>query len=77
MVFKGLIAATAAVALATAPAVAASNSAAALSVAPAVETVEGEQAMGSAWFIAFVALAAVIAGIIVAADDNEDTPKSA
>ncbi|MFC7500391.1 hypothetical protein ACFQRC_14305 [Enterovirga sp. GCM10030262] len=73
MVFKGLIAATAAVALAAAPAVAAANTA---NLAPATESVSGSQQMGSTgWFIAALALLAVIGGIVAATGDS-DTPVS-
>lgn len=72
MVFKGLIAATVAVALSASPALAAANQPAA--VAPASESVDEESTMfGSGGFIIpLIALAAVILGILAATDDNGD-----
>lgn len=72
MVFKGLIAATVAVALSASPAFAAANQPAA--VAPASESVDAESTMfGSGGFIIpLLALAAVILGILAATDDNGD-----
>lgn len=69
MVFKGLIAATAAVALTAAPAVAQSVAA---PIAPAVETVEADSQLGGGFIIPLFALAAIIAGILVVLDDEED-----
>jgi len=83
--FKGLIAATASVALMTAPTVAAAqtsaqaSAAAAQEVAPAAETVEGEQLRGG-WIIPLIALIAIILGICAATDvcggDDDDPPHS-
>jgi hypothetical protein len=73
VVFKGLIAATAALGLAAAPAVAAS---AAPAPAPAVETVDGSQLDGSSWLIALLALVAVVGGILAATNDGDDAPNS-
>lgn len=43
----------------------------------ATSTVEGESKLtGSSWIIAILALAAIIGGIILATDNNEDTPTS-
>ena len=83
MAFKGLIAATASVALMTTPTLAAAQatSAAARSaeVAPATETVEGEQLRGG-WIIPLIALIAIILGLCVATDlcggDDDDQPTS-
>ena len=68
MGFKGLIAATASVALMAAPTMAmeqssaAASAAAATEVAPAGETVEGEQLRGG-WIIPLIALIAIILGL--------------
>jgi cell division protein FtsX len=76
VVFKGLIAAAAAVALSATPAIAAANSPA---VVPATETVEGDNAMfGEGGFIIpLLAVVAVILGILAAtSDDDDDLPVS-
>ena len=85
MRFKGLIAATASVALMTTPTLAMAQTAAATSataaqeVAPAGETVEGEQLRGG-WIIPLIALIAIILGICAATDicggDDHDPPTS-
>ena len=85
MRFKGLIAATASVALMTAPTMAAAQASAsaaastAREVAPATETVDGEQLRGG-FIIPLIALIAVILGLCVATDicggDDEDPPTS-
>ena len=87
MGFKGLIAATASVALMTAPTVAMAQSAASTSatvaaageVAPAAETVEGEQLRGG-FIIPLIALIAIILGLCVGTDfcggDDDDLPHS-
>ncbi len=84
MGFKGLIAATASVALIATPTMAtaqASSAAArtATEVAPATETVEGEQLRGG-WIIPLIALIAIILGICAATDvcggDDDDLPTS-
>ncbi|HLL32025.1 MAG TPA: hypothetical protein VK403_13625 [Allosphingosinicella sp.] len=85
MRFKGLIAATASVALMTTPTLAMAQTAAATSataaqeVAPAGETVEGEQLRGG-WIIPLIALIAIILGICAATDicggDDDDPPTS-
>lgn len=83
MGFKGLIAATASVALMAAPTMAAAQatSAAARSaeVAPSTETVEGEQLRGG-FIIPLIALIAIILGLCVATDvcggDEDDLPTS-
>ena len=69
MGFKGLIAATAAVALMAAPTVAAAQS---VEVAPASETVtEGSELRGG-FIIPLIALVAIILGILAATNDNDD-----
>ena len=74
MVFKGLIAATAAISMMAVPAVAAAQSAA---IAPAEETIESESQLGTGGFlIPLLALAAIIAGILVVIDDNDEEPAS-
>jgi hypothetical protein len=81
--FKGLIAATASVALIASPTMAAAqaSSAAARSaeVAPATETVDGEQLRGG-FIIPLIALIAIILGICAATDvcggDDDDLPTS-
>ena len=74
MGFKGFIAATAAVALMTAPTVAAAQSAP--EVAPASEKVEGSELRGG-FIIPLIALIAIILGILAATnDDDDDLPHS-
>ena len=85
MGFKGLIAATASLALIAAPTTAMAQSSAAASasaateVAPATETVEGDQLRGG-WIIPLIALIAIILGLCVATDqcggDDDDLPHS-
>ncbi len=74
MGFKGLIAATAAVALMAAPTVAAAQS---VEVAPASETVtEGSELRGG-FIIPLIALVAIILGILAATnDDDDDLPQT-
>ncbi|HEV2079962.1 MAG TPA: hypothetical protein VGR19_08740 [Allosphingosinicella sp.] len=91
MVFKGIMNATAAIALMATPAIA---SAQATPVAPAAETVSADSSLGSrmcdrdrdgimepcggGFLIPLLALAAVILGILVLIDDDEgDRPISA
>jgi hypothetical protein len=70
VVLKGLIAATAAIALAATPAVAAANTA---GPAPASETVSGSKQMETgSWVIAAFAVLAVIGGILAATSDGGD-----
>lgn len=76
MVFKGIIAAAAAVALAASPAVAAVN-AAPLSIAPATETAEGSQLGGASLLIVLLAVVAAGAGIWAIADNDDEAPVSA
>ena len=84
MRFKGLIAATAAVALMATPTLAAAQASsaaarAATEGAPATETVEGDQLRGG-WIIPLIALIAIILGICAATDvcggDDDDQPTS-
>jgi hypothetical protein len=73
VVFKGLIAATAAVALSATPAIAAGNT----NIAPASETVSGSEQMStSGWIIAAFAVLAAIGGIVAAASGGDDAPVS-
>ena len=69
MGFKGLMAATAAVALMTAPTVAAAQSA--REVAPAAESVEGSQLRGG-FIIPLIAIVAIVLGIYAATNDDDD-----
>ena len=83
MRFKGLIAATASVALIATPTMAAAQATSAAArtaeVAPAAETVEGEQLRGG-FIIPLIALIAIILGICAATDvcggDEDDLPHS-
>ncbi len=85
MRFKGLIAATASMALIATPTMAAAQTSAATSaavsaeVAPAGETVEGEQLRGG-FIIPLIALIAIILGICAATDicggDDNEPPTS-
>jgi len=80
VVFKGLIAATAAFALSATPALAQANNSAPLGravgaeVAPAGETVEGESDMfgRGGIIIPLLVIIVIILGIYVAVDDEED-----
>ena len=72
MGFKGIIAATASVALMAAPTMAAAQtSAAATEVAPAGENVQGSELRGG-FIIPIIALIAIILGIIAATRGNND-----
>ena len=76
MVFKGLIAATAAIALSVTPALAQATAA---PVAPATETVdEGSEMFGRGGFIIpLIAIVAIVLGILAAtSDDDDDLPVS-
>ncbi|NVD45479.1 hypothetical protein [Qipengyuania atrilutea] len=67
MKFRNLAAATAALGLVTAPAIAQAN------FDRASAPVEGESELaGSSLIIALLAAAAVVGGIIIAVDDNDD-----
>ncbi|HEY0312473.1 MAG TPA: hypothetical protein VGC56_08255 [Allosphingosinicella sp.] len=72
MGFKGIIAATASVALIAAPTMAAAQtSAAATEVAPSGESVSGSELRGG-FIIPLIALIAIILGIIAATRGNND-----
>jgi glycerol uptake facilitator-like aquaporin len=72
--FKGLIAATAAVALMAAPTVAAAQS---VEVAPASETVSEGSELRGGFIIPLIALIAIILGVLAATnDDDDDLPTS-
>ena len=71
MVFKGIIAATASVALMVTPAVAAAQ-AASTEVAPAGETVTDGSQLRGGFIIPLIALIAIILGILAATNDNDD-----
>lgn len=83
MRFKGLIAATASVALIATPTMAAAQATTAAArsaeVAPAAETVDGEQLRGG-FLIPLIALIAIILGICAATDicggDDDHPPTS-
>lgn len=79
MVFKGLIAATAAVALSATPVMAAATRTAparTAEVAPAAETVtEGSELRGG-FIIPLLALVAIILGILAATKKGDDRPTS-
>ena len=76
MGFKGIIAATAAVALMAAPTVAAAQTAPA-EVAPAAESIdEGSQLRGG-WIIPLIAIIAIILGLLeLINDDDHNLPKT-
>ena len=79
MVFKGIIAATASVALMVTPAVAAAQSSAqaASQVAPADETITDGSQLRGGFIIPLIALIAIILGILAATnDDDDDLPHS-
>lgn len=77
MIFKGLVTAAAAVALAATPALAAASNARAAAPAPAVETVDGSE-LGGTSNIVVILLAVVAAGLGIwaIADDGGDEPVS-
>jgi hypothetical protein len=74
VVFKQIIAATAAVALSVTPTLAAAQSAPS-ELAPASESVEGSELRGG-FIIPLIAIVAIILGILAAIHDDEDPPKS-
>ena len=82
MVFKGIIAATASVALMVTPALAAAQTASAAraattEVAPAGETIDDGSQLRGGFVIPLIALIAIILGILAATHDNdEDLPHS-
>jgi UDP-N-acetylmuramyl pentapeptide phosphotransferase/UDP-N-acetylglucosamine-1-phosphate transferase len=67
--FKGLIAATAAVALMTAPTVAAAQS---VQVAPATESVSEGSELRGGFIIPLIAIVAIILGILAWNNDDDD-----
>lgn len=74
MRIKEIIAATAAVALMTAPTVAAAQSA---EVAPATESIDGGSELRGGFIIPLIAIVAIILGILAATnDDDDDLPHS-
>lgn len=77
VVFKGLLAATVAVALSATPALAAANTAHTARLAPAAETVDGSE-LGGSTSIIVIALAVIAAGLGLWAivDDGGDEPVS-
>ena len=79
MGFKGIIAATASVALMATPTMAAAqaSAAAAREITPAVETVEEGSELRGGFIIPLIALVAIILGILAAVnDDDDDLPHS-
>ncbi|MDB5698265.1 MAG: hypothetical protein JWN69_1069 [Alphaproteobacteria bacterium] len=77
MVFKGIIAATASVALMATPAMAASSaSSAAARASVQAETVKGMQLEGGNMIVIILALVAAGLGLWVLLDDNNDKPVS-
>ena len=75
MGFKGIVTAAAAVALMTAPTVAAAQSAA--EVAPATESIDSGSELRGGFIIPLIALVAVILGILAATnDDDDDLPET-
>ena len=82
MVFKGIIAATASVALMVTPALAAAQTASAVraattEVAPAGETIDEGSELRGGFIIPLIAIIAIILGILAATHDNdEDLPHS-
>jgi glycerol uptake facilitator-like aquaporin len=71
--FKGIIAATAAAALVTAPTVAVAQQA---EVAPAAETIEEGSELRGGFIIPLIAIVAIILGILAATHDDGDPPHS-
>lgn len=72
---KASVAAMIAVAMTSAPVLAQTNPAGALSVssqARAGATVEGENQLGGGFLVPLLALGAIILGIVVALDDDDD-----
>lgn len=67
----------AAISLAATSMIAAPVAASAFEGARSVSTVDGQSELeGSSWIIAVIALAAVIGGIIIASDNDDDKPTS-
>jgi len=76
MKFRNLLAATAAVSLAASPALAQTSANVDRTSAP-VQNESELEGDGSGVILAILAAAAIIAGIIIAADGKEDSPLSA
>ncbi len=68
----------AAITLAATSMIAAPVAASAADATPSVSTVDGqsELAGGSGWIVAVLALAAIIGGIVIASDNDDDNPTS-
>lgn len=65
------------ISLAATSMIAAPVAASAAPAARATSSVDGESELaGTSWIIALVALAAIVGGIIIASDNNSDTPTS-
>lgn len=75
MKFRNLLAATAAISLAASPALAQSSANVDRTSAPVAQ--DESELQGSGIILAILAAAAVIAGIIIIADNGDDTPISA
>ena len=76
MKFRNLLAATAVASLAVSPALAQAPAADRASAPVAGESQFGGDGDGAGIIIALLAAAAIIAGIIIAADNKDDTPVS-
>ena len=76
MSFRKLSVATAVALSVTSAPLLAANPASSLSVARASASLDDESELGGGILIPLLALAAVVTGIIVAVDDDEDEPKS-
>lgn len=77
MKFKGITSALAAVTLVAMPTLAVAAPVATPLTQPAAETVDGDNAVvGGAVIIGVVATAAIVAGIVVVATENDDEPNS-
>lgn len=75
MTFKGILTAVAATALVASPTMAVAAQPAPV-VQPATEEANGDNALrGGSWLVALLAAAAIIAGIVIIAD-NDDKPNS-
>ncbi|WP_374409134.1 hypothetical protein [Pelagerythrobacter sp.] len=78
MKFRNLLAATAAISMAAAPAIAQSASSAERAVAPiSSESELGGDSDGSGVILAILAVAAIVAGIVIAVGGDDDEPVSA
>lgn len=75
MVFKGILTATAAVALMAAPTVAAAQTMPSVAPAQAEESVSGDEMFGRGGFIIpLLAIAAIVLGILAATSSGDDRP---